>query len=89
VEGDVVLRRMFTAALLALLAATSASHRVDVIAPGERVNTAIDRLYKPRQAPAASVRPPGPVRPLERPATGDKRPPQPKANFAPAFVSRH
>ena len=41
-----------------------ASHRVDVIAPGERVETVLDRM---RSATRARVQP-GDVKPVERPA---------------------
>ncbi|TMB34174.1 MAG: hypothetical protein E6J61_04030 [Deltaproteobacteria bacterium] len=41
-----------------------ASHRVDVIAPGERVETVLDRMRTATRAPVQ----PGDVKPVERPA---------------------
>jgi len=41
-----------------------ASHRVDVIAPGERVETVLDRMRSATRAPVQ----PGEVKPVERPA---------------------
>jgi len=46
-----------------------ASHRVDVIAPGERVETVLDRMRSATRAPVQ----PGDVKPVERPAP---RPPE-------------
>jgi len=46
-----------------------ASHRVDVIAPGERVETVLDRMRSATRAPVQ----PGEVKPVERPAP---RPPE-------------
>jgi hypothetical protein len=46
-----------------------ASHRVDVIAPGERVETIIDRMRSTRR-----LTPPGDVKPVERPPP--PRPPE-------------
>jgi hypothetical protein len=40
------------------------SHRVDVIAPGERVETVLDRMRRATRAPVQ----PGDVKPVERPA---------------------
>jgi len=40
-----------------------ASHRVDVIAPGERVETVLDRMRSATRAPVQ----PGDVKPVERP----------------------
>jgi hypothetical protein len=40
------------------------SHRVDVIAPGERVETVLDRMRTATRAPVQ----PGDVKPVERPA---------------------
>lgn len=43
-----------------------ASHRVDVIGPGERVDSVIDRLRGPSAAPAGAAAPPLPVRGVDR-----------------------
>jgi len=55
-----------------------ATHRVDVIAPGERVETVIDRLRaaRPAASGAADARPPSdrPVRPPDGQAPGSRPP---------------
>ncbi|MGC3998508.1 MAG: hypothetical protein QM767_14005 [Anaeromyxobacter sp.] len=43
-----------------------ASHRVDVIAPGERVDTIIDRLRAGQPAPAGGARPADGARPAQQ-----------------------
>lgn len=65
-----------------------ASHRVDVIAPGEKVETILDRMRAVRPAlPVDGTRAAPPVRPMERPDRHDSH--GPSAGPGPGHFPMH